>query len=203
MGSGDTGAIKSTSVDKITCKRQTELMSKSQKTKETLLQEARAQFWSRGFSNVSVRDISKAAGVDVALISRYFGSKLGLFETTLQDLPLLNTDAIKSADQLIDQVVNLFAAATRDTKNATATSLILRNATDPEVGEMVRDLYSRTWHQSLVQILGSKTKATRFSAAVFGMSIAEGSLMLDGMPPHRSGEYKEELSGFLRASIEG
>ena len=180
-----------------------EFMSRSQKTKEALLQEARNQFWSRGYSNVSVRDVSKAAGVDVALISRYFGSKLGLFETTLQDLPLLNTDAIKNANQLIDQVTNLFVATTRDTKNVTATSLILRNATDPEVGEMVRDLYKRTWHQSLVQILGSKTKATRFSAAVLGMSIAEGSLMLDGMPPHRSGQYKEELSGFLRASIEG
>jgi len=73
-------------------------MSKSQKTKKALLQEAQNQFWSRGYSNVSVRDISKAAGVDGALISRYFGSKLGLFETTLQGLPLLNTEAIKNAD---------------------------------------------------------------------------------------------------------
>ena len=139
----------------------------------------------------------------MALISRYFGSKLGLFETTLQDLPLLNTDAIKNADQLIDQVTNLFAAATRNGNNATATSLILRNATDPEVGQKVRELYKRTWHQSLVQILGSKTKATRFSAAVLGMHIVETSLKLDGMPPHQSGEYKEELAGFLRASIDG
>ena len=176
-------------------------MSKSQKTKEALLQEARNQFWSRGYSNVSVRDISKAAGVDVALISRYFGSKLGLFETTLQGLPLLNTNAIKNADQLIEQVVNLFTAATRNGNNATATSLILRNASDPEVGEMVRELYKRTWYQSLEHILGSKAKASRFSAAVLGMHIVETSLKLDGMPPHQSGEYKRELTAFLQASI--
>lgn len=176
-------------------------MSKSQKTKAALLQEARNQFWARGYSNVSVRDVSKAAGVDVALISRYFGSKLGLFEATLDEVPRLNTDAIKSADQLIEQVVNLFATTTRNGSNATATSLILRNATDPEVGEMVRDLYSRTWYQSLLQILGSKTKATRFSASVLGMSIAENSLMLDGMPPQQSREYRLELTTFLRASI--
>ena len=178
-------------------------MSKSQKTKEALLKEARNLFWSRGYSNVSVRDVSKAAGVDVALISRYFGSKLGLFEATLHDLPLLNTDAIKSADQLIEQVVNLFATTARDGNNATATSLILRNTSDPEVGEMVRELYKRTWFQSLEQILGSKIKATRFSAAVLGMSIAENSLLLDGMPPHQSRQYKQELTDFLRASIDG
>ena len=176
-------------------------MSKSQKTKEALLQEARNQFWSRGYSNVSVRNISKAAGVDVALISRYFRSKLGLFETTLKDLPLLNTSAIKSADQLIEQVVNLFTAATRNGNNATATSLILRNASDPEVGEMVRELYKRTWYQSLEHILGSKAKASRFSAAVLGLHIVETSLKLDGMPSHQSGEYKRELTAFLQASI--
>ena len=176
-------------------------MSKSQKTKTALLQEARNQFWSRGYSNVSVRDISKAAGVDVALISRYFGSKLGLFETTLKDLPLLNTNAIKSADQLIEQVANLFTTATRDGNNATATSLILRNASDPEVGEMVRELYKRTWYQSLEYILGSKAKASRFSAAVLGMHIVETSLNLDGMPFDQSDEYKREIKAFLHASI--
>lgn len=201
MDAGDAGKIKSTIVDKNASKRQTLLMSRSQKTKEALLGEARNQFWSRGFSNVSVRDISNAAGVDVALISRYFGSKLGLFETTLQDLPLLNTDAIKTADQLIEQVANLFIAATRDGNNATATALILRNASDPEVGQEVRELYKRTWYQSLVQILGSKAKATRFSAAVLGMHIVETSLKLDGMPPHQSTEYKRELKAFLQASI--
>ncbi|MEP1443223.1 MAG: TetR family transcriptional regulator [Hyphomicrobiales bacterium] len=174
-------------------------MSKSQKTKTALLQNAQALFWSRGYSNVSVRDVARATDVDVALVSRYFGSKLGLFKATLNDVPPLNTDAITSADQLIEQVVNLFTA-TND-NNATATSLILRNTTDPEVGEMVRELYKRTWYQSLIQILGSKAKATRFSAAVLGMSIVEKSLELDGMPPHQSGEYKLELTTFLRASI--
>lgn len=176
-------------------------MSKSQKTKKVLLHQARALFWSRGYSNVSVRDISKAANVDVALVSRYFGSKLGLFEATLVDVPPLNTKVIKNADQLIEQVANLYAAI--NGSNATATSLILQNATDPEVGAMVQELYKRTWYQSLVQILGSKVKATRFSAAVLGMSVAENALALDGMPPYQSGEYKRELVDFLKASIFG
>ena len=175
-------------------------MSKSQKTQASLRHHARTMFWSRGYSNVSVRDVAKAADVDVALISRYFGSKLGLFKATLNDVPPLNTDVIKNADQLIEQVVNLFSATNNN--NATATSLILRNTTDPDVGEIVRDLYKRTWHQSLIQILGSKAKAIRFSAAVFGMSIVEKSLTLDGMPPHQSGEYKQELTAFLQASID-
>ncbi|MEM6901379.1 MAG: helix-turn-helix domain-containing protein, partial [Pseudomonadota bacterium] len=53
------------------------------KTRDKLLLHARRQFWANGDSHVSLRQIASAAGVDVALISRHFGGKLGLFEATL------------------------------------------------------------------------------------------------------------------------
>ncbi|MEO0371384.1 MAG: TetR family transcriptional regulator, partial [Pseudomonadota bacterium] len=52
-------------------------MAKPRPTKEKLLGAARDLFWTRGYSNVSVRDITGAAGVDAALVSRYFGGKRG------------------------------------------------------------------------------------------------------------------------------
>ena len=61
-------------------------MNKSSDTKQLLLANACKIFWSKGYSNVSVREIAKAAGVDVALIARYFGSKRGLFEATFDNL---------------------------------------------------------------------------------------------------------------------
>ena len=39
-------------------------------SKEKLLEEACNQFWSKGYSNVALRDIAGAAGVDVALVAR-------------------------------------------------------------------------------------------------------------------------------------
>lgn len=48
-------------------------------TRAALLAAARRRFAAHGFDGVSVRDVARDAGVDPALIFRYFGSKQGLF----------------------------------------------------------------------------------------------------------------------------
>lgn len=77
-------------------------------TKEKLLDAARQLFWTRGYSNVSVRDITGAAGVDAALVSRYFGGKQGLFEATLNDIAPWDALSADSND-LLAKVVESFS----------------------------------------------------------------------------------------------
>lgn len=52
-------------------------------TRQLLLHSARARFARDGYSGTTVRDIATDAGVNVALINRYFSSKEGLFEECL------------------------------------------------------------------------------------------------------------------------
>jgi len=52
-------------------------------TRADLLRAARQRFARDGYDGVSVRDIAADAGANVALISRYFGSKEGLFVEAL------------------------------------------------------------------------------------------------------------------------
>lgn len=52
--------------------------------REAILAAARAQFGARGFEGATMRAIAAAAGVDVALVSYYFGSKAELFVASLQ-----------------------------------------------------------------------------------------------------------------------
>ena len=54
-------------------------MPKTENSKNTIYQAAKKLFWTRGYSNVSIRDISKESKTDNALISRYFGSKKKTF----------------------------------------------------------------------------------------------------------------------------
>jgi len=80
-------------------------------TRAALLDAARRQFAARGFDGASVRDIAGAAGVDPALIFRYFGSKQALFEECAEaagaaddvapeDLPVrLLRDVLGAAEQ--------------------------------------------------------------------------------------------------------
>jgi len=55
----------------------------SANTRQLLLHSARARFARDGYSGTTVRDIATDAGVNVALINRYFTSKEGLFEECL------------------------------------------------------------------------------------------------------------------------
>ncbi|WP_433046756.1 TetR/AcrR family transcriptional regulator [Dactylosporangium sp. CS-033363] len=55
----------------------------SAKTRALLLQTARRRFARDGYSSTTLRDIADEAGVNVALIGRYFESKEGLFEACL------------------------------------------------------------------------------------------------------------------------
>ena len=48
--------------------------------RETILSTAMKLFGEKGFEGTSVRDIAKAADVNLAMISYYFGSKEKLFE---------------------------------------------------------------------------------------------------------------------------
>ncbi len=58
-------------------------------TRSRLLEAARLRFQEQGFDGTTVRDIATDAGVDAALIKRYFGSKEGLFtEITLADVSI-------------------------------------------------------------------------------------------------------------------
>lgn len=52
-------------------------------TRRRLLEAARHRFAAAGYAATTVRDIADDAGVNVALINRYFSSKEGLFEECL------------------------------------------------------------------------------------------------------------------------
>lgn len=53
-------------------------------TRKALVRAARRRFATEGYRAATVRNIAADAGVNVALISRYFGSKEGLFEACVQ-----------------------------------------------------------------------------------------------------------------------
>jgi AcrR family transcriptional regulator len=52
-------------------------------SREALLDSGRKLFSERGFDNTTVRDIGEDAGVDPALIARYFGNKMNLYLATI------------------------------------------------------------------------------------------------------------------------
>lgn len=56
----------------------------AQASRDALLAAADALFDERGYDATTIRDIGERAGVDAALIARYFGGKEGLYLATLE-----------------------------------------------------------------------------------------------------------------------
>lgn len=175
-------------------------MNRAHKTQEKLLRHARLQFWSNGYSNVPVRKIALAAGVDVALISRHFGSKRGLFEATLESAFSVLDDPPQTEAELIDQFVRLYVNTPRGTSEPSAFRMLLTNAHDEDVGDLVRDLYDRGMQARLRQILGTQRGAL-FAAVLFGVSLVEKSLRIDGVADPADPEYEAQLRHLMNAAI--
>jgi AcrR family transcriptional regulator len=57
-------------------------------SRDALLGAARALFDERGYDRATTREIGERAGVDPALIARYFGSKEGLYIATIAEGPV-------------------------------------------------------------------------------------------------------------------
>ena len=67
-------------------------------TRERIREAARVRFLADGYQAVSLRAIAAEAGVDVALVSYYFGSKQGLFAATMA-LPMNPADIFQEVAQ--------------------------------------------------------------------------------------------------------
>jgi AcrR family transcriptional regulator len=76
---------------------------------------ARTQFATKGFTGVSMRAIARDAGVDVSLISHYFGDKAGLLVATME-LPVDPVEKIASVvadgpDGMAERLLRTFLEA--------------------------------------------------------------------------------------------
>jgi AcrR family transcriptional regulator len=75
----------------------------AQASRQALLTAADALFDERGYEAATVRDIGERAGVDPALIARYFGGKEGLYLATLEQEPRapLPTDLARALEHML------------------------------------------------------------------------------------------------------
>ncbi len=75
---------------------------RSRPTRDRILDAAERLFAQRGFHGVSIRDITGAAGVDVALANYHFGSKQGLLEAVfMRRSEDLNAERLARLDALL------------------------------------------------------------------------------------------------------
>ncbi len=178
-------------------------MGRAEKTEAKLLDAATALFWNRGFSNVPLRDVSKAAGVDVALVSRYFGSKRGLFAATLNTA--FDWPELLAADDPSVVAIAKYAAPDAGAADTAAVRMIVMNAADPEVGDLVREGLQVKLLKPLQDKMGGGEGAAQrlalFIAVILGASMARQSLQLPGVADVPPETYAAQLRQLVDAAL--
>ncbi|GAB2578865.1 TetR family transcriptional regulator [Paractinoplanes abujensis] len=111
-------------------------------TRRLLLDTARHHFARHGFATTTVRDIADGAGVNVALINRYFASKEGLFEACLTSAVTdLKQDADRSSPtDIAATMAHRIVGSADDPRVHEALLLLIRSSGDERTDEMRRTL---------------------------------------------------------------
>jgi AcrR family transcriptional regulator len=134
---------------------------KSELTREAILESARAAFLTHGYDQVGVRDIGAEAGVNCALVNRYFGSKLGLFREVLTD----ETDysglyTAVPVSQLGQRLAEFVISGTVQTQSGEPLSvepqrmlLFIRSVGCPEALPALREAFTRKMTAPLAAVL--------------------------------------------------
>jgi AcrR family transcriptional regulator len=123
-------------------------------TREELLRAARRRFIAESYENVGLRDVARDVGVDVALVSRYFGSKEELFRQVLQKNEQKFKAEVPAAD-LPEYLVALMTEAdpATDGEHVEKMLISLRSASSPVASRLVREAIQDDVLEPLAAIL--------------------------------------------------
>lgn len=154
-------------------------------TRAAILAAARQRFLSESYDSVGLRDIAGDAGVDVALISRYFGGKEGLFgEVVIQDdKPDLFREP-KSIAELPAFLAQFVAEDGSDDRQLRMEMFIimLRSASSPKAGEIIRNLVHLDVLGPLAELIGgeqSELRANMLLAILMGIGMLSTIMRVD------------------------
>lgn len=180
-------------------------------TRKRLLQAARQRFAHHGYTGTTVRDIAADAGVNVALINRYFISKEGLFEACLRrvvedlDRPLAGpTSVVDIAETMIGQLVDV-------AEDAPLHLLLLLRSSGDERADEIRRRTLESFAEGMATAAGWRPGQPGGEAlllrAQVALSVAMGVVLLrssTGLEPLSSAsaaELRAPLSDVLSALL--
>lgn len=142
-------------------------------TRQALRDAATELFAERGYDRTTVRDIATRAGVNQALLFRYFGSKEALFEAATSGRGPNATEPSLLVAEMLDNLLDPESPARRD---QVLTALLRTLGTDDEAAEIRRRL-NADYAGALATLTdrpNADLRADLVLAWLFGISLMRG-----------------------------
>jgi AcrR family transcriptional regulator len=181
-------------------------------TKPDILAAARRRFLDDGYDRVTLRSVAADAGVDVALVSYYFGSKKGLFGAAmaLEANPalLLAGELQGPLNSLPERVVRTVLRVWDDPDTGPSLRSFLEAIVrDPHVARTFREVIEQEMVPALADRLGGDAAATRRASVatsqLAGMILSRYVLRVEPMASMSHPELARHMAPGLRAALIG
>jgi AcrR family transcriptional regulator len=171
-------------------------------TRSAILEAATRRFAYQGYQCAGVREIAADAGVNAAMVNRYFGSKEGLFAEVVErafDIRyLVDGDRATLTERLARAVVYGREDIAGDRR--LPLLLILRSATEPRAAELIRASLERNLLRPLAEHLEGPDADIR-SAVVIAQCTGFAILHQMLRPRALAEAQQEELMVLLTESL--
>jgi AcrR family transcriptional regulator len=180
-------------------------------TRVEVLEVARRRFLADGYQAVTMRAIAAEAGVDVALISYYFGSKKGLFGAAMAlsaNPPEVLLQALAGdPETLPERVLSALLHAWDDPEGGDALRAMVGAAIqEPDLARLLREVLEREIVDRLAEYLpgrSSRPRAAAFVTQLAGVVFARYVLAVEPVATMKVDELVRHLAPGLRASLHG
>jgi AcrR family transcriptional regulator len=174
----------------------------AQASRRALLEAAAALFDERGYQGATVRDIGERAGVDAALIARYFGGKEGLYLAALEETerPPLPTDPYAVFAKFLDK-------SDEDNSNPICQAMVSPSLS-PELRDQVGALMARRVTGPLAERLGHegvsqpRLRAELLVAIALGVTLTRSSGTLTALAGASLDEVHAVLDPLVSTLVE-
>lgn len=179
---------------------------KSDRTRAAILNAARGAFGARGYDVATVRDIAAAAGVDAALVIRYFGSKEELFVRAAEiDLSLPDFSAVPQA-ALGEAVVRHFLDLWEMPDGNPGLAVILRSAASNDFArQRMREVFESQVAPALARAAAddAPTRAGLIASQLLGLALARYLLHLPPIAAMPAAEIVRHVAPTVQRYLTG
>jgi AcrR family transcriptional regulator len=175
-------------------------------TRSAIFEAATRRFAYQGYEHAGVREIAADAGVDAAMVSRYFGSKEGLFAEVIRRALDMGHLLQGQREDLADHLARVMVYGQEDSRDwgYTPLLLLLHSATVPGAIKLFRRDLDRTELPILAKQIGGDNSAVRavmVMAQLTGFAIMYHVLRPKAFANARGDELATLLSAALAACI--
>lgn len=174
------------------------------RTKQAILTAAQSLFATRGYAEAGVRDIALQAKVNPALIARYYGSKLELFETALELSLDVSMFTQVERRRFGEHVAAAFCASKPD--EASVIPMLVYSAGDSQARSKALKMLHRHVIEPLEEWFGgddAADRAAQLMAVITGFYTYRLMLPLDPLKDKPTQHMQDWLSRTLQDIIDG